>query len=164
MSRVAVLVCLVAICGLCGCGYTAGGPFQSGIKTIHVEMFGSREFRRDLEFQLTEAVKKRIGLDTPYRLAPLNHADTVLSGQILEARQAAWAPDPYTRYPREKQLTLGVRVRWKDLRSGRMLFDKPVLLQAADYLTASGETEQYTHQRVIEKMSERIVSEMYDQW
>ena len=52
----------------------------------------------------------------------------------------------------------------KDLRSGKMLIDKPVELQAADYLPPAGESEKYTQQRVIEKLSERIVAEMYDEW
>ena len=147
-----------------GCGYTAGGPYRKGIETVHVDMFGTREFRRGLEFQLTEAVKKRVGLDTPYRLSPLERADTTLSGDILEVRQAAWAPDPLTRQPREKQMNLAVQVRWKDLRTGKMLFDAPIRLQAADYLPAAGETEAYTEQRVIEKMAQQIVAQMYDPW
>lgn len=152
------------LCGLTGCGYSADGLFRRDVRTVHVEMFTSREFRRDLEFQLTEAVKKRIGADTPYRLASKEKADTILKGQILEERQAALAPDFRSRLPREKQLTLAARVEWKDLRDGRILLDQPVLLQAEDYLPPTGETEKYAQQKAIDKLAARIITKMYADW
>jgi hypothetical protein len=147
-----------------GCGYKSGGPFRTDLETVSVEMFGSKEFRRDLEFKLTEAIKKRIGSDTPYRVAPRESADTILVGEVLEERQAAFAPDFLSRQPREKQLTLAVRVQWKDARTGRMLVDKPIVLQAVDYLTATGETEEFAQERAIDKLAARIVAELYEDW
>ncbi|HUU98102.1 MAG TPA: LPS assembly lipoprotein LptE [Phycisphaerae bacterium] len=160
-----LLVCLpVAVCGLSGCGYRAGEPFRSDIQTVYVEMFASREFRRDLEFMLTEAVKKRIATDTPYRLAPREKADTILKGEVLEERQAAFAPDPLSRLPRDKQLTMIIRVQWKDLHSGRLLVDQPLELQAVDYLPPAGESEKFAQQRAIDRMAAKIVAKMYDEW
>lgn len=147
-----------------GCGYRAGGPYRTDIETVHVETFGSRTFRRELEFLLTEAVKKRIGSDTPYRLAPREKADTILTGQVLEERQAAFAPDYRSRLPREKQLTLAVRLRWTDIRSGRVLVDQPVQLQAVDYLTPTGETERFAQERAADAMARQIVAKMYEDW
>lgn len=165
MSRYMPLIgFLVALSLVGGCGYKAGGPYRTDIETIHVEMFGSKEFRRDLEFMLTEAVKKRIAADTPYRLAPREKADTILSGQVLEERQAAFAPDFQSRQPREKQLTLAVRLQWKDLRSGRLLVDLPVQLQAADYLTPTGETERFAQERAVDSMARQIVAKLYEDW
>lgn len=155
---------LIALGGATGCGYKAGGPYRPDVHTVHVEMFGSREFRRDLEFMLTEAVKKRIGTDSPYRLAPREKADTILTGEVLEERQAAFAPDFRSRQPREKQLTLAVRVQWKDVRSGRLLVDEPVVLQAVDYLAATGETERFAQERAVNRLAERIVAKMYADW
>lgn len=159
-----IVVSLTLLAMLSGCGYTVGGPFRADVKTIYVDMFESREFRRDLEFMLTEAVKKRIGTDTPYRLASREKADTILTGEVLEQRQAAFAPDFRTRQPRDKQLNLAVRVEWKDLKTGRILFEQRALLQAVDYLPPAGESEKFAQQKVIERMAARIVSKMYDEW
>lgn len=165
MNRIRLLGALwVGLLGLTGCGYELNGPFRQGIQTVYVDMFTTREFRRNLEFQLTEAVKKRIGLETPYRLAPKESADTILRGEILEERQAAFAPDFNTRIPRETQLVLGCRMEWKDLRSGEILVDRPVVLQAVDYLRPTLETEKYAQQVVVDKLAARIVTEMYDAW
>lgn len=160
----AVLAGWTALAALTGCGYRAGALYRPEIETVHVEMFASKEFRRDLEFMLTEALKKRINLDTPYRLAEREKADTILKGEVLEVRQAGFATDFRSRQPREKQLTLAVRVQWKDLRSGRVLVDQPVELQAVDYLTPTGETEKFAQQRAIDRLAAKIVARMYDEW
>lgn len=147
-----------------GCGYRTEDLFRSDVRTVYVEIFESREFRRDLEFMLTEAIKKRIATDTPYRLAPREKADTILRGEILEVRQAAFAPDPLSRLPRDKQLTLGLRVEWKDLRTGRLLLDQPVQLQAVDYLPPAGESERFAQDKAIDRLAARVVARMYDDW
>jgi len=162
--RATLIALLAALTAATGCGYKAGGPFRDDVTTVYVDMFGSKEFRRDMEFKLTEAVKKRIGADTPYRLAAKEKADTILTGQLLEERQAALAPDFRSRQPREKQLTLAVRLQWKDLRSGRMIVDTPVQLLTVDYLTPTGETEALAQERAIDGLARQIVSKMYEDW
>lgn len=164
MSPRTIIVTLsAALLATTGCGYGAHEHFRTDIESIHVEMFASKEFRRDLEFMLTEAVKKRIAIDTPYRLVSKDKADTILKGEILEERQAAFAPDFRSRLPRDKQLTLAVQVEWKDLRSGEILLDRPVL-QSVDYLPPAGESEKFAQQRVIDKLAMRIIAGMYDDW
>jgi hypothetical protein len=158
------LAVLAGLCGLTGCGYSSGALFRTDVKTVHVQMFETREFRRDLEFMLTEAVKKRIATDTPYRVAAREKADTILKGEVLEERQAAFAPDFRSRQPRDQQMTMVVRVQWKDVGTGRMLFDRPLLLQAGDYLPSAGESEEFAQQKVIDRLAARIVAQMYDEW
>lgn len=155
---------LAVLCGLTGCGYGSDKLFRTDVETVHVEMFESREFRRDLEFMLTEAVKKRIGTDTPYRVASKEKADTILTGEVLEERQAAFAPDFRTRQPRDKQMTLVVRVHWEDSRDGRVLLERPLLLQAVDYLPPAGESEEFAQQKGIDRLAARIVAQMYNDW
>jgi hypothetical protein len=161
--RLALLLLLLCVLPA-GCGYRADNLFRTDVRTVYVEIFESREFRRDLEFMLTEAVKKRIATDTPYRLAPKEKADTILRGEILEQRQAAFAPDPLSRLPRDKQLTLVLRLEWKDLRTGRLLVDQPVLFQAVDYLPPAGESEKFAQDKAIDRLAARVVARMYDDW
>jgi hypothetical protein len=179
-------ILLVLAGSLTGCGYKAGGPFRSDIRTVYVAMVGSKEIRRDLEFMLTEAIKKRIGSDTPYRLAPRQKADTILEAEILEERQTAFAPDFQTHQPREKALSLAVKVQWKDVRTGRLLVDQPALLQTVDYVPPAGQTgthaelerklnsvpavppggesEKFAQDKAIDRLAARIVATMYEEW
>ncbi len=158
------LASLVALVGLTGCGYSSDDLFRTDVKTVYVQMFDTREFRRDLEFMLTEAVKKRIATDTPYRIAPKEKADTILKGEVLEERQAAFAPDFRSRQPRDMQMTLIVRMEWKDVRTGRILVNRPLLLQGVDYLPPAGETEKFAQQKGIDRLAARIVAQMYNEW
>ena len=147
-----------------GCGYSSDTLFRTDVKTVYVQMFETHEFRRDLEFMLTEAVKKRIATDTPYRVASREKADTILKGEVLEERQAVFAPDFRSRQPRDKQMTMVVRVQWKDSRTGRLLMERPELLQAVDYLPPAGESEKYAQQKAIDRLAARIVAQMYSEW
>jgi hypothetical protein len=149
---------------LAGCGYRAGGPFRTDVHTVYVDMVGSREFRRDIEFELTEALKKRMSAQgTPYQLAPREKADTILQVEIDE-REGAFAPDFRTRQPREKTVTLAARVQWKDVRNGRVLVDQPVVLQSTDFLPPVGETERYAQQKAVDRLAVRIIDLMYEDW
>jgi hypothetical protein len=162
LAAVALLV--IAACFAAGCGYRAGGPYRTDVRTVYVDMAGNKDFRRDLEFKLTEAIKKRIGTDTPYRLAAREKADTILETEILEERQAAFAPDFRSRQPRQEQLALTARVQWKEVRTGRILVDHPALVQAVDYQPPTGETEKFAQERAIDRLAAKIVTMMYEDW
>lgn len=165
MKRAVQIVGLIALfASLSGCGYSAGQLYRNDVKSVYIEMFESREFRRNLEFLITEALKKRISTDTPYRLVSREKADTVLKGEVLEERQAAFAPDFVNRIPRDKQLTMVVRMSWKDQRSGKILLDQDFQLQSVDYLPPTGETEGFAQQKAMDRLAARIVSRMYADW
>lgn len=165
-GRHGAAICMMALgcVALPGCGYGTDSLFRPNIRTVHVETFATKEFRRDLEFLLTEAVKKRVSMDTPYRVAAKERADTVLKGEVLEVRQAAFAPDFVTRIPRDTQLTLIVRVLWQDLRDGAIYADDRIEVQSVDYLPGAGESEKFAQERAIDRMAARIVKRMYDEW
>ena len=102
MRKAGLLVGLLASTTLsAGCGYTTQRPFPQNVSSVFVEMFHTKDFRRDLEFRLTEAVVKRIEMDTDYRIAPRKDADTVLSGELLEVTQNTLGEDFRTDLPRE---------------------------------------------------------------
>ena len=163
INRFPVLVGLVAAaCG--GCGYSTDRPFRSGIKTVHVEMIESREFRRELEFQLTEALVKRIEMDTLYRIAPLRTADTLFTGEILEVRQRVFGDDFDTGLPREKGATIIVRYRWKDLRTGQVMVERERFPYSVEYIPPVGETFAKGMVRGLDGLSEAIVETMETDW
>ena len=105
---------------LSGCGYTFGPSNVQGVRTIHVPVFKTVGFRRNLDYMLTEAVQQEIRTRGGYRLADAATADTVLQGQIVDVRKNVLSE---TRFddPRELQLMLGAQVSWIDRRSGRVL-------------------------------------------
>lgn len=145
-------------------GYTVGPLFDDSVRTIHVEMFTSREFRRDLEFQLTEALIKRIEMDTPYRIADRKLADTLISGEVLEVRQGTLGRDFRTDLPIETAATFVVSFRWQDARTGRILLERQRESFTTTYIRPVGETFADGAVRGLDGLAEQIVETMESPW
>jgi len=147
-----------------GCGYSTQRPFPSDIQTVYVEMFQSKEFRRELEFRLTEAVVKRIEMDTPYRIAPRQKADAILSGEILEVKNRTFGDDFKTDQPREIGSTIAIRFRFQDMRSGDTLVERPRFVYQTSYIPPVGETFTEGMTRGLDGLAEAIVESMESDW
>lgn len=147
-----------------GCGYSTKRPFSTDIQTVHVEMFQSKEFRRELEFRLTESVIKRIEMDTPYRIAPRKTADAVLTGEIIKVENRTFGDDFDTDLPREIGSTVVVRFRLQDLRSGDILVERPRFVFQTSYIPPVGETFTQGMTRAMDGLAEQIVETMESSW
>jgi len=157
-------VVALAMGSLTGCGYSTKRPFRTDIQTVHVEMLHSREFRRELEVRLTEAIIKRIEMDTPYRIAPKRTADASLTGEILNVKNQVFGDDLGTGRPREIGSTVVVRFRFQDLRSGDILVERPRFVYQTSYIPPVGETFTTGMTRALDGMAEQIVETMETDW
>lgn len=162
---------LCALLGLMGCGYVVGSPFRNDVRTVHVPVFQNDSMRRGIELQLTEAVQKRIQDRTPYRLAKAAYADTILTGKIVSIDKR---PENQTSRddPRELELSLVVSVRWEDRRTGQVLAERqiPIDAQYAQLMTQSsfapetGQSLATATQDVTNQLAQEIVSLMEVPW
>ena len=157
---------------LAGCGYSADrekvirttNSKSERIRTVALDIFQTKEFRRDLETQLTEALAKRIEGETPFKLAKKDRAGTILTGEIIEVRQSTIGRDFRTVTPRETAATVIVSFQWKDLRTGEVLMDRPRFVQTVDYVKPLGEDFYHASQRAMDRLAERIVEQMESDW
>jgi len=163
-ARLLMVAWAGVLAGSAGCGYSMRRPFPDDVQTVHVEMLHSKEFRRDLEFALTEALVKRIGMDTPYKLAPLKTADTVFTGEILEVRNRSFADDFESQLPRETASTIILAFRWKDLRTGKILAERQRFVSTSSYIPPVGETFDTGMIRGLDRVAEEIVEAMETEW
>ncbi len=147
-----------------GCGYVTTRPFPTDIQRVHVEMFHSREFRRELEFRLTEAINKRIEMDTPYHASSRADADVVVTGEILAVENRAFGDDFDADLPREIGSTVIVRFRVQDMRSGEILVERPRFVYQTSYIPPVGETFALGMTRGLEGLAEQIVEAMESRW
>ncbi len=147
-----------------GCGYSTARPFPTDIQSVHVEMMHSKEFRRELEFRLTEALVKRIEMDTPYRIADRRSADALLTGEVLSVENRTFGDGFDTDLPREIGSTLVVRFRLKDMRSGSLLVDRPRFVCQTSYIPPVGETFTQGMTRALDGVAEQMVETMETRW
>lgn len=162
--RLSAAFVAVSAVGLSGCGYSTARPFRSDIQSIHVEMFHSKEFRRELEFRLSEAIVKRIEMDTPYRIAPQRTADALLTGEVLSVENRSFGDDFDLDRPREIGSTVTVRFRLQDMRTGEILVERPRFVYQTSYIPPVGETFTQGMTRALDGMAEQIVETMESPW
>ena len=164
LQALRTLTVVVGISLLSGCSYSTQRPFRTDIQSIHVEMFHSREFRRELEFRLTESIVKRIELDTPYRIAPRKSADALLTGELIKVENRTFGNDFDTDLPREIGSTMVVRYRLKDMRNGEILVERHRFVYQSSYIPPVGETFIQGMTRAVDGLAEHIVESMETGW
>lgn len=155
---------LLAASALAGCGYSNQSLYRESVETVHVEMFQSKTFRREIEFLLTEAVRKQINRATPYKNADRAKADTILEGEVLEWDEAGIGRDFVANRPREIAGTLSVRYRWQDRRTGKLLVDRPLAITTVQYVRPTGEQDYDGFQLAVDQMARQIVESMETPW
>ncbi len=168
LHHLSVVLCVTAIAG---CGYTLGTPMVQGVRTVHVPIFKSESFRRNLDYLLTEAVQKEIRTRSGYRLDDAETADTILKGRIVEIRKTPLSENRYDD-PRELQLMVGAEVTWVDRRSGRILQQQtfpvgPSLTQQASNVSFApevGHSLATAQQESATRLAARIVDLMEAPW
>ena len=180
MTRTLLTFCLLpsALCLLlAGCGYQSNGSYDANpsgykwaslyredVRTVAVPIFTNRDFYRGIEFALTEAVVKQMEAHTPYRVAPQEKADTILEAEITNIDVPTLTRDVRTNLPQEQLYTMTINIRWKDLRTGRLLAERRNFQQTAPYYSTLGESPFYGSQQAVEKMAIAIVQEMQADW
>ena len=145
-------------------GYTSRSLFDENIKSVEVRIFSTKEFRRGLEFELAEALVKRIEADTPYKVLKGSRADTLLEGQLIRVSQAVLADLYDSDLPAEKQQQLVVDFTWKDLRSGQILAGERSVRVVAEYAPPVGENFFSGQQELMDEMARKIVNRMRQSW
>jgi Lipopolysaccharide-assembly len=149
-------------------GYTMEAPFRDDVQTVAVHLFTrSRSlYRRELEMRLTEAIVKRIELDTPYKVTDKSRADTLLTGTIEQVSQRVMSFNPDTAGAQEKEMIVTVSLHWKDLRTGEVLVDEPRVRAAGAYISAQplGETFFEGSEGALDEVARRVVERMEADW
>jgi hypothetical protein len=162
----------LVLTGLCtGCGYMVGGNFQPDVRTVHVPVFQSFSNRRGLEYQLTEAVQKQIKTRTPFRLAKEPHAQTRLTGRIIEMKKNVLGETPQDD-PRQLQLRLAVEVTWEDLQTGQILAQQQIplapsirqLVSQSEFAPEVGQSLATGTQQAVDDLATQIVDLMEVPW
>ena len=166
----AVLTFLLAVAGGCSDdpsqGFTVKSQYPTDVKTVAVPIWrkGHDEYRRDIEMRITEALVKRILLETPYRIADRSRADTELTGELVDVKQTPLSFDPRTGTAREFQIRLVVDFTWRDLRTGRNRVERRNFTAASSFVPSFGHDFFQGSEDAVNRLAERVVHEMAADW
>ena len=160
----ALMAC--ALMTLAGCaGYSNTCLYPKDVRTVYVEMFDNQSFRRGIEFELTDALAKRIEAQTPYKIVTnRDKADTVISGQIVQAKESVLTTERQIGRALEKNVELRAVVSWKNLRTGELLIDNKTVSASASYSEWQSQSFAYGSTLAANSLAERIVELMGSGW
>jgi hypothetical protein len=162
-----------AICALVlsltGCGenrgYTNAPLYPQGIATVYVEMFDNQSFRRGIEFELTDALAKRIEAQTPYKIVTdRDKADTIISGRLARVNESSLTTERQIGRSLEKSVELKAVVTWKNLRTGELLIDNKTVGASAAFSEWQGQSFAYGATLAANLLAEKIVEQMETGW
>ena len=161
---VLLLFLMVSGCTWIG-GYSQETLYPDNIQTVCLEMFDNRSFRRDAEYQLTDALAKRIESETPYKIqSDENLADSLMTGQIVSIREAILTVERETGRALEKEFIIEAVVSWKNLKTGELLLDNEPVTTSASYSEFLNQSEGYATGLAANRLAQRIVEQMEKPW
>ena len=151
---------------LAGCsGYSSRSLFPEGVRTVCIEMFDNTTFRRDLEYELTDALAKRIESETPYKIIhDKNRADTVINGRIISIGESVLTYERATGRPLEKQADVVAVFSWKNLRTGEFITENKKVSAVATFSQFQEQGFDYASKVAANRLAERIVEQMQTAW
>lgn len=165
-----LLLCLVVVAGCAGYQVGNWSLYSADIRTVHVPVFQSASFRRNLSEWLTEAVVKEIELKTPYKVVGTPSADSILTGKIVGEEQDLLIENRFDD-PRELQVGLVVEVQWIDRRSNELcqgvvpLPPELATVKGTGLLVPEvGQSVATAEQAAIQSVAQRIVGMMEAPW
>ncbi|MFO8006574.1 MAG: LptE family protein [Candidatus Brocadiia bacterium] len=173
-----VSLCIVlAVLGT-GCGYRAGGLMPPGVRTVYVEAFDNETFRRGLEVDLTRALVAEIELRTPLVFATREEADSILSGELLEANEQTRIKSQRGRILLQRT-TVKVRFRWRDRLTGAEIIPEQTVTESAQLASDVAESgtgiggdpipadlipQEASFERAFQEAAQRVVERMEGGW
>jgi hypothetical protein len=161
----AAVLTLVAACFVTGCGYSQESLYPENVTTVYVEMFDNKTFWRGQEYDLTNAIGKRIEADTPYRVySDRSGADTIMTGYIESVEKSTLVMEPEIGRPLEQQMVIRAVVSWRDRRTGEMLMDKVTVAATADFSQFQSQGDAYSSKLAANRLAESIVGKMRKKW
>ena len=165
-----LLAPLVLVLGCFGYQMGGNGLYRPDVRTIHVPVFRSESFRREVGERLTEAVVKTIEQRTTYKVVGRPLADSVLVGRVVDNQKRVVAENTDDE-PRNLEVGYVVELDWYD-RQGRRLIQRGVIplpgsitIGASSYLIPeSGQSYATAEQETLDRLADQIVSQLEMPW
>ncbi len=142
-----------------GCGYTFGYRLPEGMRRLSVPQFANETFplRREIEFDLTRAVRQEIELSSDAVLATGSSADGILEGTVLSFQEGVLTEGALdTVQESSVQVQVRIVLRTPD---GNVLIDE-IISDDVSFSTVAGESLEDARREAIDEIAERIVARL----
>lgn len=146
-------------------GYSNDPVYPDNVQTVSLKMFDNQTFWRGTEYDLSDALAKRIEADTPYKIVTSqDYADTVISGQITAIREYALTIERQTGHVLEKEVEIRAVINWKNLKTGELLIDNQTISSYGTYSEFQKQDFKYGSSLAANNLAQNIVEAMEKKW
>jgi hypothetical protein len=165
-SRRGLIAAALTLLAAGGCGgYSMESVHPTDVRTVALSIFASKEFRRELEFDLTGKLGRLIEQRAGYKLVhDTQRADTELRGEISVLSAPVLTQDTRTDQPQDVEVTVTCWFEWKDLRTGKIKARRDRLSASGSYAPAIGQNLNSATRDAMQRLAERIVEAMEEEW
>lgn len=146
-----------------GCPYTTKSSGLSHLRTMSVIAFKNETFYPGLSSDATNLVIQTFHLEGNLRSVPMERADCVFSGAVVDYRKEILREESLSR-GFEYRITVTARVSFEDRRQNKFSFKDKILSGTWTYLTARGETEATGRREALRRLAQSIFAEVSERW
>ena len=166
MRCLAWILCVtLAACGGAK-GWRAGSSLPTKYRSIAVPVFTNSTYDRQLGYQLTVALQKRIQQVSSYAVTGEGTADTVLRGKVTKVDLKQISQSLGTGLSEEVGLTVTVDWEWVDLRSGKPIVARNGFASSGMVVASRPQAEplDLARYRAVQQLADDIVANMQADW
>lgn len=157
------IILLILASFMASCGYTSRSLIDQNVQSVYVPIFDNDTFRRDLEYDLTKAIKEEILFRTQLKIVDEKHADTILTGILRDVQENVLIENPDA-VTVESRVSVFVQFSWLDQRTGRILIDKQNVSASAEFIATRNEDVQTGEIEAFVNTARKIINLMERKW
>ena len=168
--RVIALACASILASTTlGCsskGMKGGSVLPTKYRSISVPVFDNATPDRDMGFQLTEALQKRLQQSTPYTVTHDGKADTILRGKVVSVKLSQMSQSVATGLSEEVAYTVTLDWDWVDVRTGKSITARKGFAASGVVVTSRSQAEPLDLARfeVTQRLADDIVANLQADW
>jgi len=159
-TSVALAVGVLALAA--GCYRVAGKPYEN-VSTVGVKVFVNKTLYRDVDFELTDALRRELSASTYYTVETPRNADAVLEGELTDYRELAEVVDE-NQVVTARRIVAAARYSLTDNHTGEVLAGPKTAKWSELYRTRTGLPLDEVRQETFRKLARKIVTQVFMPW
>jgi hypothetical protein len=167
MIRALHLAVIALLTGCAGAkGWKAGSTLPDKYRSVSVPIFQNSTYDRQIGYQLTEALQKRLQQVSPYAIAGEGAADTMLRGKIVKVDIRQISQSLGTGLSEEMGYTVTVDWEWVDMRTGKPIAAQNGFASSGMVVASRPQAEPLDLAKygAVQRLAEDIVANMQADW
>jgi hypothetical protein len=158
MKKRMILLNLLFLCLIAGCGYHVGSVPPAGVTAIFIPVLENATNRQEITSDVTDGIIRRFKTDGTVKITGKDEADAILYGKIVGYRSEAVLYDRQD-VANEFRVVITVDINLVNAKDGKTIYSaRSVEGQAVARLTVNQfETERTALPQVIDDLSKKAV-------